>query len=72
VFAWRAEGLELVDAPPDSAVPMAGEHFLRDYWLPARIEADAKPPTKAYHRKTMGSAPAVHLSVVPASHPASK
>jgi hypothetical protein len=72
VFAWRAEGLELVDTPPDSAVPLAAELFLGDYWLPAKVEADAKPPTKAYQRKTFGSAPAVHLRVVPETSPPGK
>jgi hypothetical protein len=61
VVAWRAEGLDLVDAPPDSVAPLSNDLFLRDHWLSAKVEADPRPPTKAYQRKTLGAAPAIRF-----------
>jgi hypothetical protein len=72
VFGWRAEGVAVSDVPPDSVVPLAGDLFLRDHWLPAKIEADPRPPTKAYQRKTLGAAPAVRVRVVSEGGPAGK
>jgi hypothetical protein len=60
-FAWRADGIELTDMPPDAASPLTPEAFLRDHWLPAKSEADPRPPTKAYQRTTLGPAPALRF-----------
>jgi hypothetical protein len=65
VFAWRASELDLTDTPPQTAIPLTAEAFLRDHWLPTKAEADPRPPTKAYQRTGVGQAPALRLRVRP-------
>jgi hypothetical protein len=65
VFAWRATGVELEDTPPQTALPLTVEAFVRDHWLAARTEADPRLPTKAYQRTGVGQAPALLMRVAP-------
>ena len=65
IVAWRAAGIDLSDSPPRAANPLTPDTFMRDHWLPAKFDTDARPPTRAYQRKTAGPAPAACILRLP-------
>ncbi len=72
VFAWRRSEMDssdsdVTDVPPDAAAPVPPEVFLRDHWLAAKIEADPRPPTRAYQRNAAGPIPSIRLKATAGS-----
>src|SRR5262249_38277018 len=66
VFAWRSLGADVTDVAPDAASPLSPTEFLKTYGLPAKVEADPRPPTAAYQRSNPAAAPTLRLRVNPA------
>jgi hypothetical protein len=69
VFGWRAQGIQLTDARPAVASPLTADAFLKEYWQPAKVESDARPPTQAYQRSSAGPAPVIRLRATPVPRP---
>jgi hypothetical protein len=67
VYAWRADGLQLSVTQTVGLTNLSEELFINDHWLPARVESDVQPPTRAYVRSAVAAAPLIHLRVTPES-----
>lgn len=61
VMAWRAQRIAATDMQPSAVAEIAPDAFLKDYWLPLRMEADPRVPTKAYQRVSAGALPNLRL-----------
>lgn len=61
VMAWRAQRIAATDMQPSAVAEIAPDAFLKDYWLPLRMEADPRVPTKAYQRVNAGALPNLRL-----------
>jgi hypothetical protein len=63
-YAYRARELAVSLTRTTGVAPLAEDAFFRDHWLPAQVEADPPPPTRAFQRSG-GGVPSLRVSVAP-------